>query len=91
MKHTRVHAEAEKKGKFELQFCSICGQSFETEYKLVKHLNMVHPEAISGVVAQIRTNITNTKVIISIMQCVIYCQICSSATNVSIQVALIGK
>ncbi|MGH9909843.1 MAG: hypothetical protein ACRD32_04315 [Nitrososphaerales archaeon] len=40
--------ESEKKGKFELQFCSICGQSFETEYKLVKHLNMVHPEAISG-------------------------------------------
>lgn len=39
----------EKKGsKFELQFCSICGASFESEYKLIKHLNLSHPEAVTG-------------------------------------------
>jgi len=37
-----------KANKFDLQFCSICGQSFESEYRLIKHLNLSHPGAISG-------------------------------------------
>ncbi len=40
-------AEA-KKTKFDLHFCSVCGQSFESEYKLNKRLNLSHPETISG-------------------------------------------
>gem|GEM_PF-3540641 len=43
-----IVATEKKTSKFELQFCTICGQSFESEYKLIKHLNLSHPEAIKG-------------------------------------------
>ncbi|MGH9876594.1 MAG: hypothetical protein ACRD5H_03075 [Nitrososphaerales archaeon] len=41
--------DTEKKAnKFELQFCSLCGPSFESEYELIKHLNISHPGAVTG-------------------------------------------
>ncbi len=38
--------QAENRKKSEWQFCTICGASFESEYKLIKHLNLSHPEAL---------------------------------------------
>ncbi|MGH9934565.1 MAG: hypothetical protein ACRD3Z_05545 [Nitrososphaerales archaeon] len=41
--------DTEKKAnKFELQFCSLCGPSFESEYELIKHLNISHSGAVTG-------------------------------------------
>lgn len=38
--------ENRKEKKIEWQFCTICGASFESEYKLIKHMNLSHPEAL---------------------------------------------
>ncbi|HXV46616.1 MAG TPA: hypothetical protein VD736_08085 [Nitrososphaera sp.] len=31
-----------------LQNCSICGEGFDSEYKLLKHMSKVHPQPKAG-------------------------------------------